>query len=258
MKPSKALFRIALCFIAIAAFSLTASAQDAQQVLRLWVQYNSVKNASISSMDDAKKAEVARLDSAAQAANAAHNYGEAMKDYFHALVVMRGMEWTPSRALGFGLKVTVDRSVVEPESKIELRIGQIFKLDVLPASISCTVDLVAGTAAKGTTRIATLAAIGPDLDSHPSISMVAIPLETSGNYQLHLTLSPAGGDPVSKDTNIFVEKGLPARATRDISVAVDIESKVKKSGDLALLGSLFSAEYRLALYDLANSGKMDP
>src|SRR5215467_1806308 len=258
MKPSKALFRIALCLIAIAAFSLTASAQDAQQVLRLWVQYNSVKNASISAMGDAKKAEVARLDSAAQAANAAHNYGEAMKDYFHALAVMRGMEWTASRALGFGLKATVDRSVVEPESKIELRIGQIFKLDVLPASISCTVDLVAGTAAKETTRIATLAAIGPDLESHPSISKVAIPLETRGNYQLHLTLSPAGGDPVSKDINIFVEKGLPARATRDISAAADIESKVKKSGDLALLGSLFSAEYRLALYDLANSGKMDP
>src|SRR5262252_10045416 len=104
MKPSKALFRIALCFIAIAAFSLTASAQDAQQVLRLWVQYNSVKNASISSMDDAKKAEVARLDSAAQAANAAHNYGEAMKDYFHALVGRAGWDGRCSGPLVLGWK----------------------------------------------------------------------------------------------------------------------------------------------------------
>src|SRR5215472_5212434 len=176
MKPSKALFRIALCFIAIAAFSLTASAQDAQQVLRLWVQYNSVKNASISSMDDAKKAEVARLDSAAQAANAAHNYGEAMKDYFHALAVMRGMEWTASRALGFGLKATVDRSVVEPESKIELRIGQIFKLDQLPAGpISCTIDLVAGTAGREATRIAALEAVGPDFMTNPSVTQLVIP-----------------------------------------------------------------------------------
>src|SRR5262249_9370448 len=149
-------------------------AQDAQQVLRLWVQYNSVKNASMSSMDEAKKAEVAKLDSAAQAANAAHNYGEAMKDYFHAMAVMRGLEWTPSRPLRFALKVTVDLSAVKPERKIELRIGQILKLDQFPAAISCTIDLVAGTGSKETTRIAKLAAIGPDLASHPSISQVVI------------------------------------------------------------------------------------
>src|SRR5215831_318240 len=259
MKPSKAFYRLAVCFIAVGALSLTASGQDAQQVLRLWVQYNSVKSASMSSMSEAKKAEVAKLDSAAQAANASHNYGEAMKDYFHAIAVMRGMEWTPSRALGFGLKVTVDRSVAEPESKIERRIGQIFKLDQLPAGpISCTIDLVAGTAGRETTRIAALEAVGPDFMTNPSVTQLVIPRETNGNYQLHLTISPAVGDPVSKDISVFVEKGLPARATRDVAAAADIESKVKKSGDLALLGSLFSAEYRLALYDLANSGKMDP
>src|SRR6516225_8257891 len=122
----------------------TASAQDAQQVLRLWVGYNSVKNSTLASLDDAKKAEVARLDAAAQSASASKNYGEAMKDYFHAMALMRGMEWTPSRALGFGLKVTVDRSVIEPETSLEIHIGQIFKLDQLPQGpMSGAVDLVA-------------------------------------------------------------------------------------------------------------------
>src|SRR5215469_3748902 len=86
----------------------SASAQDAQQVLRLWVGYNTAKNTSLGSLDDAKKAEIARLETAAQAANASKNYGEAMKDYYHAMSLLRGMEWTPSRALGFGLKVTLD------------------------------------------------------------------------------------------------------------------------------------------------------
>jgi predicted esterase len=259
MNLRRTFVRLAISIVSVVTFSLTASAQDAQTVLRLWVQYNSVKNASASSLGEAAKAEVARLDSAALAANASHNYGEAMKDYYHAIAIMRGIEWTPSRALGFGMKVTVDRSVVEPESKIELRIGQIFKLDQLPAGpVSCTIDLVAGTAARETTRIASLATVGPDFATNPSIRQLMIPRETNGNYQLHLTLSPAAGEPVSKDINLFVEKGLPARATGDDAAAAGLESKVKKTGDLALLGSLSSAEYRLALYDLANSGKMDP
>src|SRR5262249_57557920 len=109
------------------------------------------------------------------------------------------MEWNPSRALGFGLKVTLDRSVVEPEGAIELRIGQIFKLDQLPASpVVCTVDLVVGTAVKETTRLVELMAVGPDLAANPATSHIVIPRDTSGNYQLHLTLKPSTGDPASK------------------------------------------------------------
>src|SRR5262249_9006601 len=63
--------------------------------------------------------------------------------------------------------------------------------------------------------------------------------------------------------NIFVEKGLPARVARASAAAVNIESELKKNlvkrpADSSLLASLSSTQYRLALYDLANSGKLDP
>src|SRR5215469_17011139 len=263
MKQPQLLRRLASCLLVVGGFCLTASAQDAQQVLRLWVQYNSVKNASLASMDEARKAEVAKLDAAAQAANSAHDYGEAMKDYFHAIAVMRGMDWNPSRALGFGLKVILDRSVVEPEAAIELRIGQIFKLDQLPAApVACTVDLVAGSTAKQTTRLVDVAAVGPDLAANPAAISIVIPGETSGNYQLHLALKPSIGERVSKDINIFVEKGLPARIARAGAAAANLESELKKNGlkdpaYASLLASLPSTQYRLGLYDLANAGKLD-
>ena len=257
--PSRTLRLIALSICLLAGFQATAAAQDAQQVLRLWVQYNTVKNSPSASMDDAKKADLAKLDAAALAANAARDYGEAMKDYYHAMAIMRGLEWTPSRALGFGLKVNVDRSVVEPDSTIEIRIGQIFKLDQLPAApLSATLDLVAAGPGKETTRVATLAEVATDFMAHPAMSKVLIPRDANGNYQLHLTLKPATGDPVSKDINIYVEKGLPARVVSANTAAVKIEGKLKAHSEPSLLASLPSAEYHLALYDLANSGKMDP
>jgi len=237
-----------------------ASGQDAQQVLRLWVGYNSVKNSTLASLDDAKKAEVARLDAEAQAASASKNYGEAMKDYFHAMALMRGMEWTPSRALGFSLKVSLDHSVVEPDTSIELRIGQIFKLDELPPGrLSGTVDLVAATAGKEATPIATIPALGPDFLAQPATVKIPIPRGANGNYQVHLTLKPAAGDPVPKDVNIFVEKGLAMRVTKAVEAASSVESALKKNDNSSLLlDSLASTRYHLALFDLANSGKIDP
>jgi predicted esterase len=236
----------------------TASAQDAQQVLRLWVGFNSLKNSTLASLDDAKKAEVGRLESAAQAANASKNYGEAMKDYFHAMAVMRGMEWTPSRALGFGLKVTVDRSVVEPESALEIHIGQIFKLDQLPQGpMSGAVDLVAATAGKESTPVAALPALGPDFLAQPATIKITIPRDANGNFQVHLTLKPAAGDPVLRDLNVFVEKGFPERVARALEAVSSAERALKKNSDSSALASLATAQYHLALYDLANSGKID-
>jgi predicted esterase len=237
----------------------TVSAQDAQQVLRLWVGYNSVKNSTLASLDDSKKAEVARLESAAQAANGSKNYGEAMKDYFHAMAIIRGMEWTPSRALGFGLKVTVDRSVIEPETSLEIHIGQIFKLDQLPAGpMSGTVDLVALAGGKEATPVAALPALGPDFLTQPATIKVTIPRDANGNYQVHLTLKPAAGDPVLKDLNIFVEKGFPERVARAAGAASSAEGALKKNGDSSMLAAIATAQYHLTLYDLANSGKIDP
>jgi len=258
MRKSAALQRLALSILAVGCFHLTAAAQDSQQALRLWVQYNSVKNASWSSMDEAKKAEVAKLDSAAQAASARHDYGETMRDYFHAITIMRGMEWTPSRALSFGLKVTLDRFVVEPGSTIEVRIGQIFRLDQLPpAPISCTVEAAATAGKGGPVQLAALAAVGPDLMNNPLSSRVVIPQDLGGNQQLRLTLKPATGDPIAKDINIFVEKGLAARVSGANATAASLDSKLTKSADGSLISSLSTARYRLALYDLTNSGKID-
>ncbi len=78
---------ISFVFI-LAAAAVSVRAQDAAQVLRVSVGYNTLKNSTALSPE--KRAEVDRLGKLAQEATAARKYGEALKHYYHAITLMRG------------------------------------------------------------------------------------------------------------------------------------------------------------------------
>jgi pimeloyl-ACP methyl ester carboxylesterase len=78
------------------------AAQDAGQVLRLSIGYNNLKK-SAEKLGSEKRAEVEKLGQLASEATRAGKYGEALKHYYHAIVLLRGAEWTPETALSTAL-----------------------------------------------------------------------------------------------------------------------------------------------------------
>src|SRR5438874_3447698 len=93
--------RLAFSISIIIACITLAAAQDAGQVLRVSVGFTTLRNSV--AMAEEKRAEVDRLGQMARDANTAGKFAEALKHYYHAMSLMRGMEWTPMRALSFGL-----------------------------------------------------------------------------------------------------------------------------------------------------------
>ncbi|HWP44257.1 MAG TPA: hypothetical protein VNO14_13520, partial [Blastocatellia bacterium] len=188
----KAIRRLAVSTCALIALALSAAAQDAGQVLRLSVGYNTLKNST--SMSAEKRAEVERLGKLAQQASAARKYGDALKHYYHAIALMRGSEWTPARALSTALTVKLDRAVVEPSNTIRVEIGQIFSLDEKPFDklvATFTLNAMNGAAVK---VLKTVEDAPSDFTAKPFVTEVVVPDIEDGKYRLTVAFKSAPSD----------------------------------------------------------------
>ena len=72
-------------------------AQDASQVLRLSVGFNTLKNSV--PMSDERKKQIAEIEASAQKANSEKRYGDALRSLNQGITLMRGQTWTPARAV---------------------------------------------------------------------------------------------------------------------------------------------------------------
>lgn len=239
---------LVVCFFA-------ASAQDAQQVLRASVGYNTLKNSVTMSAE--KRAEVERLEKLAYQANAAKNYGDALKHLYHAMTLMRGAEWTPSRALTSAVTAKLDRAVLAPSETFTLKLGQIYEPDEkLQGKLSATVTLLK---IKGEERVAELKTINdiePDFRSHPFAAELKAPEVADGNYRLSVELRVPNADPVVKNIIVRVERGLASEFQKAGARVAKLEKRLKPESSLR--ASLPSIEYRVSLFDLASESKISP
>jgi predicted esterase len=227
-----------------------ASAQDAGQVLRLSVGYISLKNST--KLDAEKTAEVDKLAKMAQAANASQNYGEALKDYYHAMTVIRGKEWSASAELGFSMAVELKSAMLEQNDKDQVKLRSIYKVEQQgDGPVTGAISLV-----KGVDVVAQLAVIGKvdsDLSVHPMEWTVTIPELPDGVYKLRVALKPGSGDQVNKDVDIHVERGLGRRIQSAHTVIGTLQSSVKSP---PMLDALATAEYHVELYKLASASEI--
>src|SRR5205807_1157718 len=131
----KFLLRSALTIAILIVCLAPAFAQDAAQVLRLSVGYGTMKNTPsvMAKLTPETRAEVNKLEQMARAANGEGKYGDALKHLYHAMALMRGVEWTPLRALGTAVNVKLDRQLVDPGENVSVRVGQLFALDEKPS-----------------------------------------------------------------------------------------------------------------------------
>lgn len=127
------------CFLAISLAAMAAFAQiqipkaDGPRVLALNVGYGTAKANALPTLSAEAKAELAALEKSAREANGAGKFGEAMKNLHHAQAVVLGRQWTPLRQLGASLVPRTDHALPEPGQTIELRIGQWYTPDLVPA-----------------------------------------------------------------------------------------------------------------------------
>ncbi|HKS42948.1 MAG TPA: prolyl oligopeptidase family serine peptidase [Blastocatellia bacterium] len=230
-------------------------AQDAGQVLRVSVGYNTLKNTV--QMTAEKRAEVDKLGKLATEANAAGKYGDALKHLYHAMALMRGTEWTPARALSSALTVKLDHAMLEPGQAVDVRLGQIYSLDEkLEGKLAGSVTLMKMSGEERVAELKTLDAVEPDFIARSFTASIVVPEVESGNYRVMLKLQSAKGEPVTKTAVVHIERGLAAQAAGAKSYASKIEAKLKSKHQDALAYALASAQYRIALYDLANNGEI--
>jgi predicted esterase len=233
-----------------------AGAQDAGQALRVSVGYGTLKNSV--EMSAEKRAEVDRLGKLASEATAARNYGDALKHYYHAIALMRGTEWTPSRALSSAITMKVDRAMLEPGQAIDLRFGQIYSLDEkLPNKLAGSIALTKMTGEDRIAELKALDGVEPDFIAQPFTARVVAPEVEAGNYRLMLKLQGAGIEPVTKAIVVHIERGLAAQAAAAKERASKIEAKLKSKNQDALIAALPSAQYRIGLFDLASAGEIN-
>ncbi|HYL98528.1 MAG TPA: hypothetical protein VEZ90_06195, partial [Blastocatellia bacterium] len=247
---------IVVSCVATLALSTVAAAQTSDQVLRLWVGFNTLRNSK--AVDPATKSEVDALDKKAIAANAAGNYGAAMDDYYHAIALLNGQAWTASRAVSFALNIDLSHALLEPGQTVSVTVKENYKPDLSPpgplAGNLTLLDQKGDQAAS----LGSAPNANPDLKSHPLTLTAAIPAVADGNYRLHFVLTPASGDPITKDADIRVEKGLLKRAMEVSDEAQSLYSKLKAAHKSDLADALETVRYHIELCKLADAQKLNP
>ncbi|MBA3442002.1 MAG: prolyl oligopeptidase family serine peptidase [Pyrinomonadaceae bacterium] len=255
--------RFILSFCVLIGSVAIAAAQDAGQVLRLTVGYNTLRNTV--SLTAAQRAEVERLGESARAANKVGKYAEAMKHLHHAVTLMRGMAWTPSRALAAALIVTPDAIVLEPGQQVRVKLTQIFAVEELLN------DKIAGSIAllklegDGVIKVLkTLDSVDADLMAHPVTTEITVPDVEDGNYRMMVMLKPTGkttsetaaadSGEAKKAITIHIERGLIAKVAAAKAKLAVVKNALNLKRQDSLLAALPSVEYRVLLSDFARTG----
>jgi predicted esterase len=252
----RAMRHLVYALIVLLACAALGMAQDAGQVLRVSVGFTTLKNSV--SLSAEKKTEVDQLESLAKAANAAGKYGDALKHLYHAMAIMRGNQWTPARALSSALTMKFDRAMLEPGQTVEVKFGQIYALDEkLAGKFAGSLTLMKMAGEERVKELKPLDGVEPDFIAHPFTAQIIVPEVETGNYRVLLKLQMDGGEPVTRTTTVHIERGLGAQVQAAKARAIKLEATLKTNHKDALVAALPSAQYRLALYDLANAAEIN-
>ena len=252
----RAMRRFIISILIVTACAMVAAAQDAGQVLRVSVGYGTLKNSA--TMTPEKRAEVDRLGDMARTSTAAGKYGEALKHYYHAMAIMRGMEWTPARALSSAVILKMDKLMLEPGQSVGVKLGQIFTLDEkLDGKLTGSIALMKLTGDERLKELKTVEGVEPDMIAHPFATEILVPEVAPGNYRISLKLQPAGGEPFVKNATVHIERGLGAQSAAAKERALKIEAMLKSKRQDGLVALIPSILYRASLFDLAGAGEIN-
>ena len=250
--------RLTAAFLAILALTaIPVFAQDASQVLRLSVSYRTLKNTA--TLSEERRKEVEQLETQARAAAQAGKFGDALRHYHHAMVLLRNQTWTPARALGLALQLKADRVIFDPGDALRLKLTQSFALEEpLQGKFTGSLTLARqkDKSLEVVKELKSLTGLETDFTAQPLSLEAVVPEVADGDYQLVLTLKPGDGEPIVKSATVRVARGLAASASALKTRTAAVASDLKKRNQEGMLRALAPVEYAASLPDLANAGQL--
>lgn len=228
-------------------------AQDASQVLRLSVGFNTLKNTV--PMSDEQKKQLADIEAKAQKANGEKRYADALRYLNQGMALMRGQQWTPARALGTALQLKASRVIADPGDAVNLTLTQAFTLEEpLAGKLSGTVTIAPARSKEAAKELKSLSDLDTDFTAKALAVEAKLPALEDGEYLLALHLKPAEGEAITKTASLHIVRGLAAQQqslrTRATKAATELSSKPE------LLRALAAVEYQLSIPDLMSAGQI--
>jgi len=238
-------------------FAASVFAQDQKQVLEATVNYSIAKN----SVRAEKKAEVDELGRLAQSAANAGNYSEALKDYYHAIAVIRNVQWTPAAAVAASLSVRLDRTASEPGQTIHIDVKRLFKDQDPEGKFDGAIVLTKLNDNAPLKILKVYPSLSTDLDGHPLQADVAVPEVEDGNYRVVMAFkSAAASTPeiVSRiKPVIHIEHGLVQKVQAAKARLSAVQAKFKNEHRDDLLSALAVVQYHLSMLELASDSDVN-
>ncbi len=253
MRRSNFLQLITASILFLSLALIPALAQDAAQVLRLSVGFNTLKNSV--PMSDEKKQQIADLEAKARTANSEKRFGDALRHFNHAIALMRGQQWTPARALGVAIQMKSDRVIADPGDSLKLKVTQIFALEeLLKGKLSGKLTIAPAKNKDAAKELKTLNEIASDFIAAPLELEAKLPELEDGEYLVTLNLQPAEGEAITKTSLLHIARGLTAQQkalrVRAAKAATEFSSKPE------LLNALAAVNYQLSVPDLVSAGQI--
>ena len=242
--------------VALFAFALLpAFAQDASQVLRLSVGFNTLKNSV--PMNEEKKKQIAEIEAKAQAANTQKRYGDAMRHLTHGITLMRGLTWTPGRALTAALQMKTDRVIADPGDVVKFNVTQLFALEepfIGKLNGALTIAPAKNKDPQAAKELKQLGEIAGDFIAKPLEVEAKLPQLEDGEYTIALLLQPTEGEVITKTAVIHLARGLAAQQ-KSLRLRSD-QAASELSGKPELLRALAAVDYHLSLPALVSVGQI--
>ncbi|MBL8234724.1 MAG: prolyl oligopeptidase family serine peptidase [Bryobacterales bacterium] len=232
-------------------FAAICCAQDAEMVLSTSVRYNTMK-ASLPLTDEQRK-EADKLGSEAMQLGFTGRTGDAMRNLYRGMAVMRGAAWTPVLELAASLQPKLNHHLIAPGNTVTLALKPLYSSGTADQTMKVALVLKPAKGDGAEKEIATSTITGTKL---PASIDVALPPGVTGDYFLEARLTDSEGNFDAKAKDAFV-KTMPVRIQSFVDEARKLEKRLA-AADEKKHPSVTTAALALSLYERADRGEANP
>lgn len=217
-------------------------------VLSTSVRYNTMK-ASLPLTDEQRK-EADRLGAEAMQLGLSGKPGEALRNLYRGMALMRGAEWTPQLELAASLQARLNHHLSPPGQTITVALRPLYSLGTVEQLLQAEIVL---RPAQGEGEELPLATSTISSAKLPASIDITLPADVAGNYFVEARLRDGEGRLDSKARDAFV-KTVPLRIQSLADEASKLEKRLRGL-DEKKHPAMATALFALALYERVDRGE---